>query len=47
MTALLIILILLVIFAAPTWPYNGNWGYGPVGLLVVVILILLVLGYIP
>lgn len=46
MTALLVILILLVIFAAPAWPYNANWGYTPVGALVVIILILLLFGYI-
>lgn len=46
MTALLVILILLVLFAAPVWNYNPNWGYGPVGALVFIILVLLLLGYI-
>ena len=44
---LLIILILLLIGALPTWPYSGGWGYYPssgLGVLVVIILILLLLG---
>ena len=38
---LLIILILLLVGAAPAWPYSRQWGYGPsglVGLLLVVVL---------
>lgn len=46
MTALLVILILLIIFAAPSWPYSAGWGYTPVGVLVAIIAILLLLGYI-
>jgi len=30
-TILLIILILLLIGALPSWPYSGNWGYYPSG----------------
>jgi len=44
---LLIILILLVIGALPTWPYSSGWGYYPIGgigLLVVIVLILVLLG---
>jgi Protein of unknown function (DUF3309) len=44
---LIIILILLVIGALPTWPYSQGWGYYPgglLGLILVVILILVVLG---
>ena len=44
---LLIILILLVIGAAPSWPYSRNWGYAPsggIGLILVIVLILLLLG---
>lgn len=45
-TLLLIVLILLLIGALPTWPYSREWGYYPVGgvgtiLLILVILILL------
>jgi hypothetical protein len=42
-TVLLVILILLVIGALPTWPYSSAWGYGPSGGLGLVLLILLVL----
>jgi hypothetical protein len=43
---LLIIVIILLLGAVPTWPYSRNWGYGPSGglgvlLLIVVILLLL------
>jgi len=46
-TILLIILILFLIGALPTWPHSRNWGYFPsgiVGLVVVVLLILLLTG---
>jgi hypothetical protein len=46
-TILLIILILLLIGALPTWPYSSGWGYYPsggLGLVLVIILILLLLG---
>jgi hypothetical protein len=47
-TILLIILVLLLIGALPTWPYSSGWGYYPsggLGLLLVIILILYALGY--
>lgn len=43
---LLIILIILLLGAVPTWPYSRNWGYGPsggLGLLVLIVIILLLL----
>ncbi|MCA1490337.1 DUF3309 domain-containing protein [Ensifer sp. NBAIM29] len=46
-TILLIILIVLLIAAVPTWPYSSGWGYGPsgfLGLLVVVLLVLVLMG---
>jgi Protein of unknown function (DUF3309) len=46
-TILLIILILLLIGALPTWPYSSGWGYYPsggLGLIVIIMLILLLLG---
>ena len=46
-TILLIILILLLIGALPTWPYSSGWGYYPSGglaLIVVILLILVLLG---
>jgi len=48
-TILLIVLILLLIGALPTWPYSNNWGYFPsggLGLIVVIIVILVLLGQI-
>jgi hypothetical protein len=46
-TILLIILILALVGVLPTWPHSSSWGYGPsgiVGLLVVVVIILFVMG---
>jgi hypothetical protein len=46
-TILLVILILMLLGAIPTWPHSRNWGYGPsggLGLVVVILLILLLLG---
>jgi hypothetical protein len=46
-TILLIILILLLIGALPTWPYSRGWGYYPtggIGLILIIILILLLMG---
>ena len=46
-TILLIILIILLVGALPTWPYSGGWGYYPtggVGLLVLIVVLLLVMG---
>jgi hypothetical protein len=43
---LLIILILLLLGAIPSWPYSRNWGYAPsggIGLILVIVLILLLL----
>ena len=48
-TILLIILILLLLGAIPTWPYSRSWGYAPsgiIGLLFIIILVLLLLGVI-
>jgi hypothetical protein len=44
---LLIILILLLLGALPTWPYSAGWGYYPsggLGLVLVILLILILLG---
>lgn len=46
-TILLVVLILLLIGAFPTWPHSKQWGYYPsggIGLLVIVLLVLLLLG---
>ena len=42
-TILLIILILMLIGALPTWPHSSKWGYGPSGGLGLVLLIMVVL----
>ena len=42
-TILLVIVILLLVGALPTWPYSSSWGYYPSGGLGLVLLILLIL----
>ena len=42
-TILLVILILLLIGALPTWPYSSAWGYYPSGGLGLIVLILIIL----
>ena len=46
-TILLIILILILLGAVPAWPYSRSWGYGPsgiLGVLLVVVIILMLMG---
>ncbi len=46
-TVLLVLLILMLLGALPTWPHSRDWGYFPsggLGLVVVILLILLLLG---
>jgi hypothetical protein len=42
-TILLILLILLLLGAVPAWPYSRSWGYGPSGLLGLVLIIVIIL----
>jgi hypothetical protein len=42
-TILLIVLVLLLVGALPTWPHSSSWGYAPSGLLGTVLIILLIL----
>jgi peptidoglycan/LPS O-acetylase OafA/YrhL len=42
-TLLLIVLIILLVGAVPAWPHSRGWGYGPSGVLGVVLVVLLVL----
>jgi hypothetical protein len=47
-TLLLIVLVVLLLAALPSWPYSRSWGYYPsggVGILVVILLVLLLFGY--
>jgi hypothetical protein len=46
-TILLVILVLMLLGAIPTWPHSRSWGYGPsggLGLLVIILLILVLTG---
>ena len=46
-TILLIVLILLLIGAFPSWPHSRSWGYAPtggIGIVVIVVIVLLVMG---
>ena len=46
-TILLIVLILMLIGAFPTWPHSSGWGYGPsggLGLVVIIVIVLLLMG---
>ena len=46
-TILLIVLVLILIGALPSWPYSSGWGYYPsgiVGLIVIVLLVLVLMG---
>jgi len=46
-TILIVILILMLVGAIPTWPHSRNWGYYPsggLGLVLLILIILLLLG---
>ena len=46
-TILLIILILLLVGAIPSWPYSAGWGYYPsggIGIVLIIVLILVLMG---
>jgi hypothetical protein len=46
-TILLILLVLLLLGALPTWPYSAGWGYYPsggIGLVLIILIILAVMG---
>jgi hypothetical protein len=48
-TILLIVLILLLIGAFPTWPHSRSWGYAPtggIGIVVIVVIVLVIAGVI-
>lgn len=42
-TILLILLVLLLVGAIPAWPYSRGWGYGPSGIVGVVLVIIVIL----
>jgi hypothetical protein len=46
-TILLVILVLMLVGAIPTWPHSRTWGYGPsggLGLVLIIVIILLLMG---
>jgi hypothetical protein len=46
-TILLIVVILMLVGAIPTWPHSRSWGYGPsggIGLVLVILLVLFLMG---
>ena len=46
-TILLIVIVLMLIGAIPTWPHSRSWGYGPsggLGLVFIILLVLLLMG---
>jgi len=46
-TILVVLAVLMLLGALPTWPHSRNWGYGPsggLGLIVLIVLILLLTG---
>lgn len=42
-TILLIVVILLLVGAIPSWPHSRSWGYGPSGLLGLILVVLIIL----
>lgn len=46
-TILIIVLVLMLIGAIPSWPHSRGWGYGPsggLGLIVIILIVLLLMG---
>ena len=47
-TVLIVLLVLMLVGALPTWPHSRNWGYGPtggLGVLLVILVVLLLVGW--
>jgi len=42
-TVLIVLLVLLLVGALPTWPHSAAWGYGPSGALGLIVLVLIIL----
>ena len=48
-TVLVVLLVLMLLGALPTWPHSRNWGYGPtggLGVLLAILVVLLLVGWI-
>ena len=44
-TILIVLLIIFLIGAVPSWPHSRNWGYYPSGLLGIVLLVIIILAF--
>ena len=42
-TVLIVLLILLLVGAIPSWPYSRGWGYSPSGILGIILIVILIL----
>ncbi len=42
-TILLIVLVIILIGALPTWPHSQEWGWGPGGILITILVVILIL----
>lgn len=42
-TVLIVILILVLLGSVPAWPYSTGWGYGPSGIIGIVLVVILIL----
>ena len=42
-TILVVVLILILLGTVPRWPYSGGWGYGPSGIVGVILLVVIIL----
>lgn len=42
-TLLIVLLVILLLAAVPAWPYSRGWGYGPSGLLTLLLIIVIIL----
>lgn len=42
-TILIVVLVLILVGALPTWPHSARWGYGPGGIVGIVLLVVVVL----
>ena len=43
---LLIVLVVLILGALPSWPYSGGWGYYPSGTLTLILIVVLILYFV-
>jgi hypothetical protein len=46
-TILLVLILLALIGALPSWNYSRDWGYGPSGVLGIVLVLLIIMAFVP